>query len=193
MKKLYLPLAMLPILLVAQAPAGYYNGTGGLSGYALKSKLKTIIANHISWNYSDLPNYYQQTDLDVYYDHTPADNPQNGNYILMDVYSEKPAGPDNYEYNTTQVIANSSAEGLGYNREHMMPQSSFKLGSLSAYPMYSDLMFVIPADARINQLRQNYPYGPAGTTNFYTFSNGSKITNFSAPGPDLHRPHLRTD
>ena len=29
----------------AQAPAGYYDGTEGLTGYQLKTKLSTIISN----------------------------------------------------------------------------------------------------------------------------------------------------
>ncbi|WP_332027677.1 endonuclease, partial [Kaistella sp.] len=54
----------------------------------------------------------------------------------------------------------------------------------SNYPMYSDLFYVIPTDARINQLRSNYPYGIAKTTTtpFYTFTNGSRISANGTPG-----------
>lgn len=59
-----------------------------------------------------------------------------------------------------------------------MPQSSFN----SAYPMYSDLFFVVPTDARINQLRSNFPYGKAGSTVYYNFTNGSKQASNGTPG-----------
>ena len=50
--------------------------------------------------------------------------------------------------------------------------------------MYSDLFYVIPTDARINQLRSNYPYGMVKTTTtpFYTFSNGSRINTNATAG-----------
>lgn len=178
---------LIPTCLIAQAPAGYYNGTSGLAGYALKTKLHDIISEkNKNWHYADLSNFYKQTDLDVYYDHTPANNPYlNANtgtmdYILLDIYSEKPGGADAYEYTSAQLISTANAEGLGYNREHMMPQSTF----YSYYPMYSDLNFVIPTDARINQLRNIYPYGVSKTSSsnvFYTFSNTSKIGNSAIP------------
>lgn len=152
----------------SQAPAGYYDGTASLSGYALKSKLHEIVSGrNITWHYGDLPAFYNQTDLDRYYDHGNANST-----ILLDIYSENPGGPDAYEYTSANIIGSASAEGQGWNREHMMPQSTYN----SNYPMYSDLHYVIPTDARINQLRSNYPYGIAGSTNFYTFSNTSKIS-----------------
>lgn len=178
MKKLLLPIILISSYISAQAPAGYYDGTAGLTGYALKSKLHDIIAaKNVNWHYSDLPNLYKQTDLDVYYDHNTTNNPVNGDYILLDIYSEIPAGADAYEYTSANLISTSGAEGLGYNREHAVPQSTFN----SNYPMYSDLHFVIPTDARINQLRNNYPYGVGNSTVHYTFSNSSKIANSAIP------------
>ncbi|MBS1573622.1 MAG: endonuclease [Bacteroidetes bacterium] len=166
MKKLYFILSILPLFLSAQQiPAGYYNGTQGLTGYSLKSKLHELIIKNYNWHYGDLPNYYGITDLDKYY--------ENDNSIL-DIYSEIPTGPDAYSYSVGNLIGSSSAEGQGYNREHMMPQSTFN----SEYPMYSDLFFVVPTDARINQLRSNYPYGVSTTVPsnvFYIFTNSSKI------------------
>jgi len=174
MKKLLLPFLLISCWTFAQIPAGYYNGTSGLSGYALKSKVHDIISEkNINWHYGDLPNFYNQTDLDKYYDHASTNTT-----FLLDIYSEIPTGPDAYEYTSANLIAGAGAEGLGYNREHMIPQSTFSTGSsISDYPMYSDLHFIIPADARINTLRNNYPYGVAGNTNFYTFTNTSKISN----------------
>jgi len=173
MKKLLLPIFLISAYVSAQIPAGYYDGTTGLAGYALKSKLHDIIsAKNINWHYGDLTNYYNQTDLDKYYDHGSSNTT-----ILLDMYSEIPTGPDAYEYTTANIIGSANAEGLGWNREHMMPQSTF----YSNYPMYSDLFYVVPTDARINQLRSNYPYGIAGATNYYTFTNSSKISNSAIP------------
>ncbi|MCS3869834.1 endonuclease I [Chryseobacterium ginsenosidimutans] len=174
MKKFLLPIILISSYFAAQAPAGYYDGTAGLTGYALKSKLHDIIAaKNINWHYGDLTNYYNQTDLDKYYDHDATNST-----ILLDMYSEIPTGPDSYEYTTANIIGSAGAEGLGWNREHMMPQSTF----YSNYPMYSDLFYVVPTDARINQLRSNYPYGIVGSTIYYTFSNTSRIGNCAIPG-----------
>lgn len=174
MKKLLLPIIMISSYFAAQAPAGYYDGTTGLTGYALKSKLHDIIsAKNINWHYGDLTDYYNQTDLDKYYDHDASNIT-----LLLDIYSEIPTGPDAYEYTTSDIIGSAGAEGLGWNREHMMPQSTF----YSNYPMYSDLFYVVPTDARINQLRSNYPYGIVGSTIYYTFSNTSRIGNCAIPG-----------
>lgn len=174
MRKLLLPIILISSCFSAQAPAGYYDGTAGLTGYALKTKLHDIIsAKNINWHYGDLPNLYSQTDLDKYYDHDAS----NTTYLL-DIYSEIPSGPDSYEYTSANLLSGAGAtEGLGYNREHAVPQSTFG----SNYPMYSDLHFVIPTDARINNLRNNYPYGIGNSTIHYTFSNTSKIANSAIP------------
>lgn len=151
----------------AQIPGNYYDGVVGLSGYSLKSQLHKIISTRtITWNYSDLPSFYDQTDVDHHYDYHAT------NYTyLLDMYSNNPAGTTAYHYTSSQLIGPTTGEGDGYNREHMMPQSSFN----SNYPMYSDLFFVIPTDAKINQLRSNFPYAMAGSPIKNTFTNGSKI------------------
>ncbi len=172
-KKYFLALAIIPVLNVAQAPDGYYAGTENLSGYKLKSKLHDIISTrNVNWNYEDLKTLYGQTDIDRYYDYDAG----NSTYLL-DIYSNNPAGITAYHYTLSNIISSANAEGLGWNREHMMPQSSFN----SAYPMYSDLFFVVPTDARINQLRSNYPYGKAGATTYYNFTNGSKQASNGTP------------
>jgi endonuclease I len=174
MKKILLPIILISSYFAAQAPAGYYDGTSGLSGYALKSKLHDIISEkNVNWHYGDLPDFYNQTDLDKYYDHGSENTT-----LLLDIYSEIPTGPDAYEYTSAQIIGSAGAEGAGWNREHMMPQSTF----YSNYPMYSDLFYVVPTDAKINQLRSNYPYGMVGSTIYYTFTNSSRIGNCAIPG-----------
>lgn len=169
MKKYLFIVSLFPILLLAQAPADYYSGTENLTGFALKTKLHEIISTKVrTYNYDDLKTTVNQTDLDKYYENDGT---------ILDIYSEIPTGPDAYNYTSANIIGNASAEGQGWNREHMMPQSSF----YSAYPMYSDIFFVVPTDARINQLRSNYPYAKAGSTVYYNFTNGSKQASNGTP------------
>ena len=169
LKKYLFALSIFPILASAQAPAGYYSGTENLTGYALKTKLHDIISSKVyTYHYDDLKTTVNQTDIDKYYENDGT---------ILDIYSEIPTGPDAYSYTNANLIGSASAEGMGWNREHMMPQSSFN----SAYPMYSDLFFVVPTDARINQLRSNYPYGKAGSTVYYNFTNGSKQASNATP------------
>lgn len=158
---------------MAQIPLGYYDGTEGLTGYALKSKIHEIISKKTyCYNYEDLIDFYNSTDLDTYYDHGIGNTT-----LLLDIYSERPLGADAYEYTAAQNVGNVTAEGQGYNREHGMPQSTF----YGAYPMYSDLNYVIPADAYINQRRSNFPYARNNGENI-TFSNGSKLGKSTTPG-----------
>jgi endonuclease I len=185
MEKLLFSFLLLPTFLYSQFPVNYYEGTSTLQGYELKSKLHDIISSKtITWHYGDLPNFYSQTDVDHFYDYGST----NDTYLL-DLYSNNPTGTTAYHYTNDNLISSAGAEGLGYNREHMMPQSSFN----SNYPMYSDLFFVIPTDARINQLRSNYPYGIAGSINYHTFTNGSKISKNGTPNSGytgrVYEPH----
>ncbi|WP_312824277.1 endonuclease [Epilithonimonas sp.] len=166
MKKYLFVLSVLPVLVIAQAaPEGYYSGAENLTGYQLKTKLHDIISTKVyNYHYDDLKTLYGQTDIDKYYDYDAS----NSTYLL-DIYSNNPTGETAYHYTLNDIVSSAASEGLGWNREHMVPQSSFN----SAYPMYSDLFFVIPTDGRINQLRSNYPYGKVANAS-YTFTNGSK-------------------
>ena len=79
----------------AQIPTGYYDGTAGLTGAALKTKLKQIITNgHIDNGYNGLWTGYATTDRD----NIAMTGYENDNTIL-DIYSENPNGTDPYSYN----------------------------------------------------------------------------------------------
>lgn len=169
MKKSLFLLLLIPFLGFAQIPAGYYDGTAGLTGYALKTKLHEIIsAKHYAYNYSNVTGFYATTDIDNYYEYDGT---------ILDIYSENPVGPEAYNYTPLQITGTASAEGQGFNREHGMPQSTY----YGVYPMYSDIHYLIPADAYINQRRSNYPYA-RNTGNNKLFSNGSKLGNSTTPG-----------
>jgi endonuclease I len=169
MKKNYILLFIMSISIsFAQIPAGYYNTATG-SGYTLKTNLKNIIDNNINSNsqasYDNLWTLYTNTAF--------RDNYYENNGSLLDIYSEKPAGVDSYEYtSTSQQCGNYNGEGVCYNREHLMPQSVFN----SNYPMYSDAHFVVPSDGSVNGARGNFPFGVVSSAS-YTSTNGSKRGN----------------
>lgn len=147
----------------AQAPAGYYNSANGLSGAALKTELSNIITNgHMDKGYSGLWTAYKTTDIDKDYENDGT---------ILDIYSEKPAGADPYNYTPgTDQCGTYSGEGNCYNREHIVPQSLFNQAS----PMVADIHFIRATDGKVNGMRSNYPFGKVGSASF-TSQNGSKL------------------
>ncbi|MFN3271582.1 MAG: endonuclease [Cloacibacterium caeni] len=154
----------------AQIPTGYYDGTAGLSGAALKTKLWEIIKNsHQDKGYDGLWTAYYTTDRDKYYE---KDN------SLLDMYSEKPTSTDSYNFTLgSNQCGNYNSEGDCYNREHTIPQSSFKDG----YPMRSDVHHVLPTDGYVNNKRGTYPYGVVASSS-WTSTNGSKLGSSAVNG-----------
>lgn len=169
MKKLYTTALLLSVFLgFSQIPAGYYNSATG-TGYTLKTQLYNIIKGHTDRTYNGLWTTYGTSDRDHYY--------ENDNTIL-DIYSEKPAGPDAYSYTyQTDQCGNYTAEGACYNREHTVPQSVFG----SQTPMYSDAHHIPPTDGYVNNRRDNWPHGVVGTAT-WTSTNGSKLGSASNSG-----------
>ena len=154
----------------SQIPPGYYNAASGLTGYPLKTALYGIIkTGHVAKSYGQLWTAYNTTDRDNYYD--------NDNTIL-DMYSEFPAGTDNYTYTySTDQCGSYSGENSCYNREHLLPQSVFS----SASPMKTDVHHVVPSDGYVNGRRSNYPFGEVTSTT-WTSQNGSKLGPCATPG-----------
>ncbi|WP_344829866.1 endonuclease [Chryseobacterium ginsenosidimutans] len=158
----------------AQIPAGYYDGTAGLTGAALKTQLKQIITNgHVDHGYNGLWTGYQTTDRD----NIAMSGYENDNTIL-DIYSENPNGTDPYTFTYgSGQCGTYNSEGDCYNREHVVPQSLFSSNS----PMVADIHFIRPTDGKVNGMRSNYPYGKVGLTS-YTSQNGSKLGTSVSPG-----------
>ncbi len=152
-----------------QIPAGYYDSAQGLTGYQLKTALSQIIDNHTVYSYNDLYDIYEDSDTDNYYENDGS---------VLDIYSEKPNGPDAYEYQHHQnTCGQYSGEGDCYNREHILPQSIFG----SASPMKSDAHFVVPTDGYVNNRRSSYPFGEVNNPT-WTSTNGSKLGANSTQG-----------
>lgn len=120
---------------VAAIPDGYYDGVDGKKGADnILNALQTCISrdyNEIS--YSSLEEHYLKTDF--YAD------------TLWDMYST---------CRFTYEMANIQQKAVcdGWNKEHVCCQSW-----IGGRPMVSDMFNVYPTDARINNLRGNYPYG----------------------------------
>lgn len=157
-------------LTLAQAPATYYDGTTGLTGAALKTKLSEIItAGAKDKGYDGLYNAYPTTDTDNFYENDGS---------VLDMYSENPTGTDPYNYRHGQKkCGNYSAEGDCYNREHVIPQSFFG----SKAPMVSDVHFIRPTDGKVNGMRSNYPFGAVTNPSFKS-KNGTKVGPSTSQG-----------
>lgn len=159
----------------AQPPQGYYDTAQGLTGFQLKTALKNIIddtddnngkAFHIPQMYSDLWTAYTNVNSGYIDNYNDFDN----DGFLLDVYSENPNGNDPYNHTlTTDQCGNYNAEGVCYNREHLVPQSLFD----QQLPMRSDFHSTFPTDGQVNGYRGSLPFGEVNTPNLTTM-NGTK-------------------
>ncbi|MCZ2085525.1 MAG: endonuclease [Flavobacteriales bacterium] len=171
MKKITtLLLGFLFSLTLAQVPANYYDGTTGLTGAALKTRLSTIIsAGAQDKGYDGLYDAYPTTDSDSFYENDGS---------VLDMYSENPNGSDPYNYkHGIKKCGNYKNEGDCYNREHVIPQSFFG----SKAPMVSDVHFIRPTDGKVNGMRSNYPFGMVSNPAFLS-KNGTKVGPNTTPG-----------
>lgn len=152
----------------AQIPTGYYSTATG-TGYTLKTQLYNKIKGHTDKGYAGLWTTYATSDRDNQY--------ENDNSII-DIYSENPTGVDPYKYTlTTSQCGTYSTEGNCYNREHVIPQSTFN----SSAPMVSDAHHIPPTDGKVNGQRSNYPHGTVASAS-WTSLNGSKLGTSSVAG-----------
>ena len=124
---------------VAAIPDGYYDGVSGKkSPDAILTALNTCISrNYNEISYKGLEPHYLKTDF--YAD------------TLWDVYSTC-----RFTYEMANIPQKYVCDG--WNKEHVCCQSWLGNG-----PMVSDMFNVYPTDARVNNLRSNYPYGVVGT------------------------------
>ncbi|WP_019039376.1 endonuclease [Psychroflexus tropicus] len=157
----------------SQAPEGYYSNTQGLNGFQLKSALKVCIDDIDDFN--GFPIHQDQGYAALYDAYATENSGDTDDYFeedgtVLDMYSEIIAGADDYNYEHFQNnCGNYSDEGDCYNREHLVPQSTFN----SASPMRNDYFHVVPSDGAVNGARGSFPFGEV-TNPTYTSSNGSK-------------------
>jgi len=167
----------------AQVPSGYYNSANGLTGYPLKTALKDIIDDIDDNNGLPFHNPQPYSDLDLAYplpnsgfrdDYNSYDN----DGFLLDIYSENPNGADPYNHVlVSDECGNYNAEGVCYNKEHLLPQSLFN----QQMPMRGDIHYVFPTDGQVNGYRGNLPFGEVDNPTLTTL-NGSKRGSNTFPG-----------
>ena len=151
-KNTFLPLLMLAALTAwADVPTGYYVNAIGKQDEALMTALEGIINAHSQLGYNALWDSYPYTDAG-----------SDGYYI--DMYSTSKYNHDSPHPGSASYV------GQGLNREHSFPKSWF---GGEVYPMYTDLMMIIPADAYVNQRRSNNPYGVCSGEDAITYTNES--------------------
>lgn len=177
-------LAILAGNLWAQAPhdtGTYYQKAHGKSGRELKTAFYEIINTPAVIDYDSLWTAYKTSDA----------KPIEGEDIpiIWDMYS----AISHYPVNTT-LHGNGTVEGeKGFQREHSLPKSWFnpqeKSGSSKptlnykdVWPMYSDLMHVIPAEGKVNNWRSNNPYGENEGEFHASAENFSKMGACTYPG-----------
>lgn len=185
MKHVYLTLIFLltTFAAIAQIPSNYYQNATG-SSFTLKTQLKVIISNgHTSRSYDQLLDGAGVSGSQGYVDtHSDIDVTGGANYendgTVLDMYSENPTGADPYNFtHNVDDGGNQSSEGDCYNREHIIPQSSFN----SNFPMQSDIHSVIPTDCRVNNFRGSLPFADVASAS-WTSLNGSKRGSSAAVG-----------
>lgn len=139
------------------APAGYYNGTSGLSGTNLKNTLHNIIDDHTKLSYSNVWNALMEVDED----------PNNPNNILT-IYS-------NQSIPKSQRDGSTSAS-LKWNREHSWPKSyGF---DTSSWPAYTDVHHLFASNATYNSTRGNCYFDEVSGGNSYVVYNVSGQYNY---------------
>lgn len=163
---LMLLLSFLTLSLFAQGPndsGTYYQAADGLKGQALKTAMFNIIKSHKVLSYDDLWPAFKTTD-------------KRSDGKVWDMYSNA----TNFTFGTDKA-GNYKKEGDVYNREHSFPKSWFKEDK----PMYTDLVHLVPTDAKVNGERSNYPFGETEGEKYKSKNDFSKLGYCTYPG--LHR------
>ena len=159
--------------------ASYYvqSELANKKGEALFDALHTIQTRHTGsisrHGYGGLYDVYEDAFKDTMFENDGT---------LVDIYSENPNGADPYNYNAADHGGAYKGEGDMYNREHIVPQSSFD----KRPPMHDDPHQVWPTDGKVNGERSNFPHGEVAHVS-KTSQNGSKLGT-NANGQTVFEP-----
>jgi endonuclease I len=159
LKKMFLLQIALLSLYVGAQPVGYYNGTEGLKGNALKMKLNEIISGQY---------FYQSTSSGV--SNVWFNNKDHSYFNAKFVFLESDADPESVG-NIIDIYRGLSYNGNNYgttagtlNREHIWAKSHGNFPTNAA--VYCDYHNLRPSEARINQAKGNKDFdwvAPNGT------------------------------
>lgn len=138
----------------------YYKSADGLKGKALKTAMFKIIKNHTQLSYDALLDAYKTTD-------------KRTDGKVWDMYS------CTTNFNFSDNTGNYKKEGDMYNREHSFPKSWF---GGKVYPMYSDLVHIVPTDGYVNNRRGNVPFGETNGEKYKSNQGFSKLGACTYPG-----------
>lgn len=145
---------------------GYYDRMDGKRREALKAAVKECVTQHRQLNYTELPTYWQYTD--VYPELV------NGLKRWWDMYSN-----EIYLIELDET-ARASFSRHKMQREHSVPKSWWKMnGSVEYTPAYSDMWNLYPSNGPANQAKLNYPFGECDGS---TFDNGVTKVGYPTGG-----------
>ncbi len=152
----------------------YYDGIetmiqSGTECVNLKTALHNLIKGHTVIPYSSSSTYDVRQFI---CDYDTRLNDAGTTTIIWDVYSDNPTGAEPYEYVCGPLTTNTSAEALGYNREHVLPKSWW--GGSTSVPQHTDLNNILPSDGHVNQQKSNHGMGETSNPTF-TSMNGTKV------------------
>ncbi|MBC8374583.1 MAG: endonuclease [FCB group bacterium] len=146
-KQTSLFILLLPVLILAQIPAGYYDATEALSGAELKTVLHDIISDHVKYPYTststDVWDILKETDED----------PNNSDNVILIYTGRSQAKTENSgESNTTGSNR--------WNREHIWSKSHGFPEEIDT--AYTDIHHLRPADESVNSSRSNLDFDNGG-------------------------------
>lgn len=159
-------LSMLMLIpLSADYKENYYSAMDGTARLSLKQAAKECVTDHTRLNYTELPTYWQHTDV---YPQLHEGSPR-----WWDMYSS-----EIYLILSSQT-ARQSFSANSMQREHSTPKSWWKEGDDVEYtPAYTDLWNLYPSDGSANNAKSNYPPGECNSAKIY-FDNG--VSRVGAP------------
>ncbi len=131
-------IAFMVSTMVMGQQTGYYNGTSGKEGDALKEALNDIIKGHTPYSYYTSKLIFKLSDAD----------PNNPNNVIL-LYTGRSHPNDDY-----------GTGGNYINREHVWAKSHGNFGDLA--PMDGDVHNLKPADASVNVSKSNKDFDNGG-------------------------------
>lgn len=162
--------------------ANYYNGiTKNIKCCDLKTELHRLIRNQ-SHSIQYTAATYDVWDAMLHSD--VRINDAGTDTITMDVFTDKPFGTGEFEFDPCTGragVATCGAEGTCYQREHSFPKSWWGSGTSASDSAYTDMHHLMPADGYLNAAKNNYPPGVVAVPGTVG-SNGFRVgTNAAYP------------